>query len=50
MVDLALAEAFEQRRQENTEVVVRLVSSLGLALGALTLETASLAPAAALAS
>lgn len=50
MVDLALAEAFEQRRQENAKVVGQLVSFLGLALGALTLETAGFATAAALAS
>ena len=50
MVDLALAEAFEQRRQENAKVVGQLVSFLGLALGALTLETAGFASAAALAS
>ena len=42
MVDLALAEAFEQRREENARVVAKLVWFLGLALGALTLETAGL--------
>jgi hypothetical protein len=48
MVDLALAEAFEQRREENSAVVKRLV--LFLALGSLVLETAGLAVAAALTS
>lgn len=43
LVDLALAEPFEQRRQENAKVVGQLVSFLGLALGALTLETAGTA-------
>jgi hypothetical protein len=50
MVDLALADAFEQRREDNAEVVKRLVSFLGLALTALVLKTAGLATAAALAS
>jgi hypothetical protein len=50
MVDLALAEAFEERREENARVVSQLVSFLGMALAALTLETAGLATAAALAS
>lgn len=50
MVDLALAEAFEEQKEENTKTVRRLVWFLGLALGALVLETAGLAAAAALAS
>ncbi len=50
MVDLALAEAFDERREQNAGVVSRLASFLGWALGALTLETAGLATAAALAS
>lgn len=50
MVDLALAEAFDERRDQNAGVVAQLVSFLGWALAALTLETAGLATAAALAS
>ena len=50
LVDLALADAFDERRSENAGVVSRLVSLLGWALGALTLETAGLPTAAALAS
>ncbi len=50
LVDLALAEAFEERRTENSTVVLRLVSFLGVALAALMLETAGFATAAALAS
>lgn len=50
MVDLALADAFEERREENARVVRQLVALLGCALCALTLETAGLATAAALAS
>ncbi|HVS28480.1 MAG TPA: hypothetical protein VHE14_02950 [Solirubrobacteraceae bacterium] len=50
MVDLALAEAFEDRREQNTYVVKRLVSFLAFALVALVLESAGLATAAALAS
>lgn len=50
MVDLALAEAFEERREGNGHVVRRLVSFLALALASLALETAGLAAAAALAS
>jgi hypothetical protein len=50
MVDLALAEAFEERREENSAVVKRLVLFLALALGSLVLETAGLAIAAALSS
>ncbi len=49
-VDLALAEAFEERREENAEVVGRLVLFLAWALGSLVLETAGLAVAAALSS
>jgi hypothetical protein len=50
MVDLALAEAFEERREENSAVVKRLVLYLALALGSLVLETTGLAIAAALSS
>jgi hypothetical protein len=50
MVDLALADAFEEQREENAKAVRRLVWFLGLALAALVLETAGLAAAAALAS
>jgi hypothetical protein len=50
MVDLALAEAFEQRREENSVVVKSLVLFLGWALGSLVLETVGLAIAAALSS
>lgn len=50
MVDIALAEAFEERRDNNAEVVRRLVLFLALALVALVVETAGLATAAALAS
>lgn len=50
MVDLALAEAFEEQRETNLRAVRRLVWLLGMALGALVLETAGLAAAAALAS
>jgi hypothetical protein len=50
MVDLALAEAFEERRNANAQVLERLVSSLSRALAALVLETAGFAIAAALAS
>jgi hypothetical protein len=50
MVDIALAEAFEERRNDNATVVERLVLFLALALAALVLETAGLATAAALAS
>lgn len=49
-VDLALGEAFEERREENAEVVGRLVLFLAWALGSLVLETAGLAVAAALSS
>jgi hypothetical protein len=49
-VDLALAETFEQRREENSEVVKHLVLLLAWALGSLVLETAGLAVAAALSS
>jgi len=50
MVDLALAEAFEERRNQNARVVKRLVFFLALALVSLLLETAGLATAAALSS
>ena len=50
MVDLALADAFEKRRETNLRVVRRLSWFLGVALGALVLETAGLAAAAALGS
>jgi len=50
MVDLALAEAFEERREENAKIVSALASVLGWALGALALQTAGLATATALAS
>jgi hypothetical protein len=50
MVDLALADAFEEERETNLETARRLTLLLGLALGALVMETAGLAAAAALAS
>jgi hypothetical protein len=50
MVDLALADAFEEQRETNSKAVRRLSWLLALALGALVLETAGLAAAAALAS
>lgn len=50
MVDLALAEAFEERRDENAQAVKQLVLWLGLALVSVVVETAGLAVAAALAS
>jgi len=50
MVDLALAETFEERRNENALVVERLVAFLALALFSLVPETAGLAMAAALSS
>lgn len=50
MVDLALAVAFEERRNANAQVVERLVSFLSRALASLVLETAGFAIAAALAS
>jgi hypothetical protein len=50
MVDLALAEAFEQRRNQNAQVVRSLVLFLALALASLLLEAAGLATAAALSS
>jgi hypothetical protein len=49
-LDLALAEAFEQRRRQNGATVKRLARLLGLALASLAIETAGLALAAALAS
>jgi hypothetical protein len=50
MRDMALADALEERREANTKVVERLVLYLTLALGALVLEAAGLALAAALSS
>ncbi len=50
MLDLALAEAFEQRRAENADVVDRLSGLLAWALVALVGESAGLAVAAALSS
>lgn len=50
MVDLALADAFEVQRETNARAVRRLSWFLAVALGALVLETAGLAAAAALAS
>jgi hypothetical protein len=50
MVDLALAEAFEERRARNAKAVKRLSRLLGLALAALVLEATGLALAAALSS
>jgi hypothetical protein len=50
MIDIALAESFEQRREVNAKVVDQLMLFLSLALGALALETVGLAAAAALAS
>jgi hypothetical protein len=50
MVDLALAEAFEERRSQNARVVKRLVLFLAWALASLLLEAAGLATAAALTS
>jgi hypothetical protein len=50
MVDLALADAFEEQRETNSRAVKRLSWFLAVALGALVLETAGLAAAAALAS
>jgi hypothetical protein len=50
MVDLALAEAFEERRNQNAQVVTLLTLFLALALASLILEAAGLATAAALSS
>jgi hypothetical protein len=50
MIDIALAEAFEKRREENAKVVKGLVWFLALALASLLLETIGLATAAALSS
>jgi hypothetical protein len=50
MVDLALAEAFEERRRQNARVVRQLVLWLALALTSIVAETVGLAVAAALAS
>lgn len=50
LVDLALAEAFEQQREQNAVAIEALVRWLGLALLALVVEVAGLGAAAALAS
>ena len=50
LVDLALADAFDERREQNAGVVSQLVSFLAWALAARPLQTAGLATAAALAS
>jgi hypothetical protein len=50
MVDIALAEAFEERREENAKVVKQLVWFLTLTLASLLLQTIGLAMAAALSS
>jgi hypothetical protein len=50
MVDIALAEAFETRREENRPTVERFTLLLALALGSLVLETGGLALGAALSS
>jgi hypothetical protein len=50
MIDLALAESFEERRDGNVAVVERLTRFLTFALVSLVLETAGLAVAAALSS
>jgi hypothetical protein len=50
MVDLALAEAFEERRHENAPVVRLLTLFLALTLASLILEAAGMATAAALSS
>lgn len=50
MVDLALADAFEEQREQNVETTKRLILFLGIALIALIVETAGLGAAAALAS
>src|ERR1019366_5437507 len=50
LVDIALAEAFEERLNNNVQIVERLTLFLMLALSSLVLETAGLATAAALSS
>jgi hypothetical protein len=50
MVDIALAEAFEERRTENAKVVRWLTRYLASALAALVVEAVGLAIAAALSS
>jgi hypothetical protein len=50
MIDIALAEAFEERREENAKVVKRLMWFLAFALASLLLETIGLATAAGLSS
>lgn len=49
-VDIALAEALEERRDENRPTVERFTLFLALTLGSLVVETAGLALAAALSS
>jgi hypothetical protein len=49
-IDIALAEALDERRRENAETVKRPVLWLALALGSLVAETAGLVLAAALTS
>lgn len=50
LVDLALADAFDARRERNAQSVSWLVQFVALALTSLVLETAGLALAAALSS
>jgi hypothetical protein len=50
MVDIAIAEAFEERHEKNAKIVKRLVWFLALALASLLLQTIGLAAAAALSS
>jgi hypothetical protein len=50
LLDIALAEAFEERREENAKIVKRLVLFLALALTSLLLQTIGLGTAAALSS
>jgi hypothetical protein len=50
LVDLALAEAFEERREENRSTVRAFTICLGVALASLVVETAGLALSAALSS
>jgi hypothetical protein len=50
MVDIALAEAFEERRERNRPTVERFTLFLALLLASVVLETAGLALAAALSS
>jgi hypothetical protein len=50
LIDLALAEALDERRHDNSKTVDRLGLWLALALGSLVLETLGLALAAAITS